>query len=608
MKSRFSLISQILAIVGVAVCLPTSALAETPRQWIETLRDPDTSLEAKARACQRIGEAGHRQAGPELARLLPDPVLNAYARAALERLSTFVADDRLLGALSETTGAAQIGVVQTLGRLRELDAVEPFIALLDSTDKASSPGLAEALIRSLGQIGTDKALDHVLTQLQGAASARRSAAASACFLRSESLRRDSAENNRHAKLLYEAVLEHGLPSDRVAATRQLLLMAGDDASAQFLEKLQSEDPAIRDVTLLTLRERPSSDLADALHQAYSEASPEHQRLIVMALRDCANENTVSLLVEALDSSSPQKRPLLYDTLAHLGGPQAATALLERTDEEASSQALIRMKGSGVDSLIVRALQNSTSTERDLQCIQVLSERFSREAIPAFLRKAASADAPVQRAALEALRPMAGPDQVPALIAILKATAPNNEAEAVQTLASACRRGESTEAVGAFVLSELESAPTAKARQPWARLLVALGHSPALEPLARELQSPSDDTAESAIELLSRWPGAAPVPYLLPLCQRESLRDQALRAVLRLLPRTGETPERVAWLEQSAPFISTKAEKQAFIGILGSTPHPSTRELLRLYLKDADVREEVKAAQRSLQSSLNAQEQ
>jgi len=88
--------------------LASGADAEKTRQWIEVLRS-DAPVFQKARACQRLGEFGTKEAVPALASLLNHDILSAYARAGLERIPDPEAAAALRDALDQTKGTLLIG-------------------------------------------------------------------------------------------------------------------------------------------------------------------------------------------------------------------------------------------------------------------------------------------------------------------------------------------------------------------------------------------------------------------------------------------------------------------------------------------------------------------
>ena len=108
----------------------------------------DASLFEKARACQQLGEIGNRDAVPALAALLPDEHLSAYARSGLEGIPDPSAAAALREATANLKGPLLIGVINSLGALRDGQAVELLRQL--ATDPGSgAPGAREHLIASV---------------------------------------------------------------------------------------------------------------------------------------------------------------------------------------------------------------------------------------------------------------------------------------------------------------------------------------------------------------------------------------------------------------------------------------------------------------------------
>ena len=71
---------------------------------IRILTDASSSEFQKAKACQRVGELGPREAVPALSALLSHEHLNTYARYGLEPIADPSADDALRAGLSKLKG------------------------------------------------------------------------------------------------------------------------------------------------------------------------------------------------------------------------------------------------------------------------------------------------------------------------------------------------------------------------------------------------------------------------------------------------------------------------------------------------------------------------
>lgn len=569
--------------------------AGSPPEWMAALDSDAASVEEKARACQRLGEAGSEEAVPALAKLLADPALNTFARAALERIPGESPNKVLREALHSIRGTERIGVIQSLAARGDVEAVEELVALLDDDDEAT----AIAASHALGRMATDDAIRPLLSRLEEGPAARRAAAATAYLLSAEV--QFEKGNSALARLVYEAVVSKGPPSFRAPAMRQLLLMA-DDPSL-FIEKLRSPDEEIREVALLTLRDRPSESLADALHEELQLTDdPERKSLLIRAIRDCPNDRSVAMLARILTDAEGAVRLALIDALAHLGGEKAASALLGISDDPAAHQALITMKGAEADTVTAAALETADVSRR-LALIEILGQRRSQQSLEALLVQAEDPHPEIRTAALRALRPLVGLDQVPVLITYYKTSEGDAKSAAFGALVSACRRSDSTDEAGKLIFAELENAADAAERQPWARILIDLGEASALPILAQDLQDPAEETVHETIEMLGRWPGAAPVEMLFPLCRKPAFKAEALRAILTLLAAEADPEKRLQWLTQIDPFIETQAEKRAYVAALAGTAHSGSRELLRPYLDDEEVRAEARAGLDTLEKSL-----
>jgi len=116
---------------------------------IRILTDARSSEFQKAKACQRIGEHGAKEAVPALSTLLDDEHLSVYARYGLEPIPDSSADEALRDALTRLNGDRLIGVVNSIGKRRDAKAIPALAKMLNGSD----PDLARAAAAALGSIG-----------------------------------------------------------------------------------------------------------------------------------------------------------------------------------------------------------------------------------------------------------------------------------------------------------------------------------------------------------------------------------------------------------------------------------------------------------------------
>src|SRR5262249_11024923 len=152
---------QFLKATGVAVTLLAlgtpgaegADVAEKTKELVAVLQS-DASLFEKARACQQLGEIGTPEAIPALAALLTDPKLTAYARSGLEASPAPSAAATLRDAARNLTGPLLAGVVNSLGVLRDSQAIQILTRLV----REPAGGVSKEALLALGNIGTPEAV------------------------------------------------------------------------------------------------------------------------------------------------------------------------------------------------------------------------------------------------------------------------------------------------------------------------------------------------------------------------------------------------------------------------------------------------------------------
>ena len=122
MTTRLALIVATLMVLLAPVARAADPTAST-KKLIAVLQS-DAPLFEKARACQQLGEIGTPEAVPVLAGLLTDPKLSAYARSGLEGIPDPSAAAALRDAMQKMKGPLLAGVVNSLGVLRDPQAVD----------------------------------------------------------------------------------------------------------------------------------------------------------------------------------------------------------------------------------------------------------------------------------------------------------------------------------------------------------------------------------------------------------------------------------------------------------------------------------------------------
>jgi HEAT repeat protein len=605
MSVRFVLLTAMVA--ALLLCPPraTAGDPEETRKLLAVLQS-DAALPDKAHACQRLAEVGTPEAVPALAALLPDEHLSAYARSGLEGIPDPSAAAALRHSLATLTGPRLAGVIASLGVLRDAQAV-PLLAQRLADPAA---GVVQPALLALGRIATDAAIQLLRQALAGADAATRADAAAGCLLAAEQQWADGHADS--AVALYDAVRQAQVPDPyRLGATRGAILARGPAGVPLLIEHLRSADPGLRATAFLTVHERPSDALANALNTELAQAPAERLPQLLTLLEDCHNTQSLAVLRGKATSADPATRRAALAVLGTLGDATAADVLLaavaaNRDPEESTIavNSLRRIAGTTVDEQILKALASATSPGQRLPLVRLLEARGVTRASNELLTQAATGDAEVSVAALHALKSLAGAPELPALIALTKACQDDAVRDAAEGATIAvCMRAEATAPVTATVLAELTQATAPAVRNSWIRILSALGAANALPALRAALNDADATVASTAITQLGRWPDPAPVEDLLAIVATDAeplRRQRALASVLRLAAAAAAKQQRpddivVGWLRRANRVATSSEDQRLIISVLGRLRHPESLRLLLPYLDDPGVQTEAALA-------------
>ncbi len=184
---------------------------------IGILTDPRASEFQKAKACQRLGELGPKEAAPALSALLGHERLGTYARYGLEPIADPAADEALRAALSKLNGNLLIGVINSIGKRRDAKAGPAVTKMIYSADA----DVARAAAAALGSIGGASPAKELHTALGKTSGVIRMAVADACLVCAERLLGEGQRDR--ALALYAALSAPDVPKPaRLAAMHGII--------------------------------------------------------------------------------------------------------------------------------------------------------------------------------------------------------------------------------------------------------------------------------------------------------------------------------------------------------------------------------------------------
>lgn len=605
LRWRFLVGTVLLGGAMLLLSAPPAAGPAEVQKLVGVLQQPGASLYEKARACQQLGEFGDKRAVPALAALLSDEALSAYARSGLEGIPDPDAAAALRAALPRLRGNRLIGVVNSLGVLRDGQAVG---ALAKLAGDPGSGAAREALL-ALGRISDSESISILRRTLATGPEAVRAAAAAGSLIAAEI---QGVEGHwLGAIALYDAVRAADLPmSYRRAAMRGAIVARKADGLALLVQLLKSEEREVRNVALLTAREMPSARLAEALNTELETAKPELQAQLIQALADCHDSRSLQAVRTRVSSDHPLVRQAALKTLGKIGDQTDAGLLLQglraaRSPEEtaAASASLSRLEGTGVDSLILANLAETSDTGLRIALIHVLDARSPASATPELLKQAAAADPAISLAAFRAMRSAVGLEDLPALLALTKTCQDGpRRAAAEEALFYAATKTPGQQA-GDLVLAELKQETPDLDKASWIRTLAAMGYAKALPAIALSLRDPNPWLVKITVDSLRAWPGPAPLGELLGLAESTPdavLHARALAGALQLATTAGngrQAPDAtvVGWFERAAKAARSADDTRAVLTHLGRWTHAASIRLLTPYLDRAELRNDAASA-------------
>jgi hypothetical protein len=185
---------------------------------IGILTDASAPEFRKAKACQRLGELGSKEAVPALSALLGSDRLSVYARYGLEPIADPSADEALRASLSKLKGKLLIGVINSIGRRRDAKAGPVLAKMIYAADG----DVARAAAAALGSIGGVSAMQELRAALGKTKGMVRMAVADASLMCAERL---LAEGERAQALrLYAFLSAPDMPkAARLAAMHGIIL-------------------------------------------------------------------------------------------------------------------------------------------------------------------------------------------------------------------------------------------------------------------------------------------------------------------------------------------------------------------------------------------------
>ena len=217
-----------------------------------------------------------------------------------------------------------------------------------------------------------------------------------------------------------------------------------------------------------------------------------------------------------------------------------------------------------------------------------------------MKTAKDADAKVRIESIKAMRALAGPQDIAALIELQLAATGNDRGELEKTVVVVAKKIPEDKGQGQAVLAVLAAAKDIDAKCSLLSVLGKIGDEAALPVLRDALGDKDDQVKDAAVRALSDWPTAAPAADLLKVAQtseNQVHKTLALRGYVRLAGLKSSRPaeETMKMYKDAMALAADVSEKKMVLSGLGSTDSFEAMQMAADYLDDKDLKEEAEAA-------------
>jgi HEAT repeat protein len=558
----------------------------------------DATADAKHAVFKELSRIATDASVPMLSGVLTRAETVEMARYALARIPTPAAGEALRKALETTAGKTKIGIINSLGERRDAQAVPALRGLIRSPDSQ----VAGAAIYALGHIASRAAFDALAAASRDANSPERQSFVDAYLLCAGIL---AAEGGRDDALKAYRQLDSEQESDmvRIAALTGLASLDAENSVRALQAAIDSKSPTVQAAAIRLLAGIPGRESIDALTRAFPKLAPPAQVRVLTALAQRGDVSGRPLLNQAAKASEPRVQVAGLSVLGKVGDENSVALLAESAAagkgpvQTAARESLASLRGANIDAAIIKGIAASKGPLQS-EFILAAGERRSPEAADVLTQTIRDPDPEVRRAALRALRKVAGPSQVTGLLEALKTTDADDREEAAQALAAALKKSQASDVN--TVIAAYRSAGTVETRLALLGVLGQTSNAEALGVLRSALKEVNPEIVRGSILALTGWSDSAPMPDLLALAKNRGepgLQILSLRGYLKLLalPSQRSHAESARLLGEAIQLAKEPAEKRSALAQLTAYPCEEALKIAETYLKDQTVAVEAKAS-------------
>lgn len=557
--------------------------AAIEKKLVAVISNGDATQAGKAWACRSLQLVGSDVSVPALSALLMDDILADYARLALERMvGSKAASAALRDSLSKAPSKAQVGILASLGEIRDAGAVKQAAALANGEND-----VAIAAVTALGKIANSESANALL-KIQPNKRTKQA------YLDAV-IQCAGALGGQNAVSLYEKALASDSRQHRVAGMVGMATVNPEKGTGILIAALGDKDKKMRHGAFTAAATIPGEKLTAALVKSLGTLDGAAKANLIDILGARGDEAALAAILGYVGNEDKAISAEAMNAIVKLGNADSVKKLLGMAASSENSADIVKaismIPGKEIDAVLVAALAND---KQRMVALSAVSERGVAEARPQLVKCLSDKDAAVQEAAWKAMGAMGGTESLSSMMAALAGI--KNEGMQGKALDAIGRAfaAESDKGKAFDLLSAQYDKVPLKAKQKIVELAALAGTPKALECADSALKSGDEALYDSALRSLAGWQNGSAADKLLALAESapsEKQRIIALRGVVNTANARHvnlKDERRVELLQRASKLAKRLDEKRQIIGALQQRGTEASLAVLLGYLSDKEV--------------------
>ncbi len=533
-----------------------------------------SDVEVRTFVLSQLRLVGRDEAVQAAAPYLASPAANQAslvepATQLMLSIRSAAARQALVGSLDKATGADQVTIVKALGQLTADAANDRLLALANATAVPAKKDVLAALA-SIASPRSYQALTNAASAVQYRYDPTNATAALLEYAKNLGEKGDLATCEKVCRdIMKKCVDAERLPTG-AAALAILADYRGYEALPDLIAAVDNPDKAYRTAALA--RAERLRDIA-AIRQWTAKAqkvNPERQAEIIAMLGRQNDRRSIPFIRSSLAAADSQVAMAAAEALAHMEGAEANTDLLplfkSKTGDAAQRLASVLMWTTDerhLDPIV--AMLDTLSPDAKAAAIAIVGAKGGKRFSAQVFTLTADANPSIRTAALGALKGVAGPGDVPALLRMLESAEAPAVKDVQQALAAATAGIEPADARSKPLLDALESS------QHPERLIEVLpqtGGTDALAAIVDQFAKADPTVKSAAFQALVGWKGPEAADKLFAIVSSgdATYRDRAFSGFVRQVSSAPSTPadQKLLQLRKALALATTPFERGAIL--------------------------------------------